>query len=71
MDKTISQNQLTAVAIPSLLAKAIFEELKLLRKELSLVFPQDDLKNYSHAAKIRSSYKKAVKEYPPAAYGNY
>ena len=57
--------------MPSLLVKAIFEELKLLRKELSFVLPQDDLENYSHPEKIRASYEKAIKNHPPAAYENY
>jgi len=57
--------------MPSLMVKAIFEELKLLRKELSFVLPQDDLENYSHPEKIRASYKKAIKNHPLVAYGNY
>lgn len=28
-------------------------------------FPQEDLKNYTHPSRIRNSYKKAVKLYPP------
>jgi len=53
------------------MVKAIFEELKLLRKELFFVLPQDDLENYSHPEKIRASYKKAIKNHPLVAYGNY
>jgi len=51
--------------------KAIFEELKLLRKEVACLLPQDELKNYSRPEKIRSAYEKAVKQYPPFAYGNH
>ena len=71
LTKTISPKATTNIAMSSLMVKAIFDELKLLRKELSFVLPQDDLSDYAHSEKISSSYKKAVKKYSPIAYGNY
>ncbi|MBM4177445.1 hypothetical protein FJ208_01425 [Candidatus Gribaldobacteria bacterium] len=71
MEKTISQNSTTTINMPSPIIKAIFEELKLLRKEIACLLPQDELKNYSRPEKIRSAYNKAIKDYPPSAYGNY
>ena len=71
LTKTISPKSNATIEMPSLMVKAIFEELKLLRKELSFVLPQDDLENYSHPKKIRASYEKAIKNHPPVAYGNY
>lgn len=69
--KTISPKSNATIEMPSLMVKAIFEELKLLRKELSFVLPQDNLEDYSHPEKIRSSYERAMKNHPPVAYGNY
>ena len=46
--------------------KAILDELRLLRQEISLVLPQEDLKGYAHPARIKRSYQKALKRYPPA-----
>ena len=71
LTKTRSPKPRTTIEVPSFIVEAIFEELKLLRKELSFVLPQDDLKNYTRPEKIRSSYKKALKAYPPVSYGNY
>ncbi|PIV31896.1 hypothetical protein COS33_00805 [Candidatus Wolfebacteria bacterium CG02_land_8_20_14_3_00_37_12] len=44
---------------------AILKELHSLRQEISLVLPQEDLKEYSHSMRIKHSYKKALKQYPP------
>lgn len=56
--------------LPIDLARAIFEEIKLLRQEISLILPQDDLNKYQNPEKIKSSYQKALKMYPPQFYGN-
>lgn len=71
MNKIYHQDSSATITIPSSIAQAIFEELKLLRKELSFILPQDDLENYSHPKKIRASYEKAIKNHPPVTYGNY
>ena len=47
--------------------KAILDELRLLRQEISLVLPQEDLDGYAHPRRIKRSYQKALKRYPPAA----
>jgi len=46
--------------------KAILDELRLLRQEISLVLPREDLKGYAHPSRIKRSYKQALKRYPPA-----
>lgn len=46
--------------------QAILEELRLLRKELILLLPQEDLEDYEHPERIKKSYQKAIKKYPPA-----
>jgi hypothetical protein len=53
--------------VPSKALKAIFEELRLLRNEVMLLLPQEDLEEYTHSNRIRRSYQKAVKKYPPVS----
>jgi len=50
--------------------QAILEELRLLRSEVSLLLPQEDLNGYENPKRIVNSYKEAIKEHPPATYGN-
>lgn len=50
---------------PSKLLQAILEELRLLRNEMTLLLPQEDLKDYVHKDRIKISYQKAIKKYPP------
>ncbi len=53
---------------PSLrIFKVILEELRLLRNEVTLLFPQDDLEDYVNPDRIRRSYQKAIKKYPPVS----
>ena len=47
------------------LLQTILEEVKLLRSEVSLLLPEDDLKDYSYPARVKRSYEKALKRYPP------
>lgn len=49
---------------------AVLEELRLMRGKLDLLLPQEDLKDYSHPNRIKNSYRKAIKKYPPAFHGN-
>ena len=49
------------------LMQTVIEELRLLRSEVALLLPQEDLKDYAHPQRIRRSYEKALKKYPPAA----
>ena len=47
--------------------QAILQELRLLRNEVMLLFPQDRLEDYAHPTRIKRSYQKALKQYPPAS----
>ena len=51
--------------ISSKILQAILEELRLLRNEMTLLLPQEDLEDYNHKDRIRISYQKAIKKYPP------
>jgi hypothetical protein len=44
----------------------ILKELHLLRKELTMLFPTENLGGYAHPDRIKKSYRKATKQYPPA-----
>lgn len=44
---------------------AILEELKLLREEVKLLLPQEDLEGYANPERIKRSYRKALKKFPP------
>ena len=45
----------------------ILQEIRLMRQELNLILPQDDLKMYEHAERIKQSYQNAIKQYPTHA----
>jgi len=47
--------------------KIILEELRLLRNEVMLLLPQEDLEDYTHPDRIQRSYQRAVKKYPPVS----
>ncbi len=57
---------ITATKTNSLLLRNILAEVRLLRNELKLVLPQEELKDYAHPQKIKQAYQKALKSYPPA-----
>ena len=42
----------------------IFKEIRLLRSEVTLFMPTEDLKEYAHPFRIKSSFDKAIKQYP-------
>lgn len=52
------------ITVPSEIMRAILEELRLLRQEMLLLFPQEDLEDYAYPDRIKNSYRKAIKEYP-------
>lgn len=54
------------VSIETKILRNILEEIKLVRTEISLFLPNENLKEYTNSKKIMASYKKALKEYPPA-----
>ncbi|MEK7535483.1 MAG: hypothetical protein AAB590_00495 [Patescibacteria group bacterium] len=45
--------------------ESILIELHLLRRELELLVPKEDLKSYSHPKRVLNSYEKALTQYPP------
>ena len=47
--------------------RAILQELRLLRSEMMLLFPQDRLEDYAHPTRIKRSYQRALKQYPPVS----
>ncbi|MBU3965572.1 hypothetical protein KKG29_04045 [Patescibacteria group bacterium] len=55
------------IKMPSKTIEAIFEELRLLRNEVRLLLPQEELEEYAHPERIRRSYQKAIKKYPPVS----
>ena len=72
MEKTQTTNKIQTMSeFPKVLAD-ILEELRLLRNEVMLLFPQESLEDYAHTDRIKNSYHKAIQEYPPISfqYGN-
>lgn len=49
--------------------KSILEELRLLREEVKLLLPQEELDDYSNPKEIKKAYQKAIKKHHPI-YGN-
>jgi hypothetical protein len=47
------------------LLKHIIEELHLLRQELNLIVPREDLSEYAHPKRIKRAYERAMLQYPP------
>ena len=52
--------------IPSKILQTILEEIRLLRKEVMILLPQDNLEDYAHPERIQRSFQKAIKKHPPA-----
>lgn len=46
--------------------QSILAELRLLRNEVMLLLPRDELGDYSHPERIKKAYQNALKKYPPA-----
>lgn len=47
------------------LLNLVLQEIRTLRHEFSLLLPYEDIEEYEHPARIKRSYQKAVKKYPP------
>ena len=62
MTKTLADTKLTSS--PQLLGM-ILDELRLLRREVDLLLPTEDIKEYAHPDRIKRSYGRALKQYPP------
>jgi len=63
--KVVSNIQSEARIVNPKMMWSILAELRLLRKELLLLLPQDDLGDYVHRERIKKSHQKALKKYPP------
>ena len=48
------------------LLRSVLAEIRMLRNELSFLIPSEDINEYAHAGRIKKSYAKALKQYPPA-----
>jgi hypothetical protein len=48
------------------LLKQVLLEIRILRHEFSLLLPSEDIEEYEHPDRIKRSYQKAIKKYPPA-----
>jgi len=57
----------STVTVSSKVIEDILAELRLLRNEITLLFPQEDLHEYAHPERIKRSYENARKRYPPAS----
>lgn len=47
------------------LLNQVLKEIRILRHEFSLLLPSEDLEEYEHVDRIKRSYQKAMKKYPP------
>lgn len=57
-DKTLPTRQLL---------NQVLQEIRILRHEFSLLLlPSEDIEEYEHPDRIKRSYQKAIKKYPPA-----
>ena len=48
-----------------LILKRVVQELHSLRKEFSLLLPNEDIKDYTDGIRIKRSYQRAIKTHPP------
>ncbi len=44
--------------------QAILEELRLLRTQITLLLPHENLDEYTHPRRIKKSFENALKQYP-------
>lgn len=64
--KTKEKSKTRMTQVPCNVLEEILKEMRLLRSEVMFLSPQEDLENYKHADRIKESYKKAIRSYPPA-----
>ncbi|MBI2356063.1 MAG: hypothetical protein HYV13_02570 [Candidatus Doudnabacteria bacterium] len=55
----------TKTTTNSFILRDILAEIRLLRNEIKLVLPREDLKLYAHPRKIKQAYTKALRQHPP------
>ncbi|MBI2450957.1 MAG: hypothetical protein HYV52_01295 [Parcubacteria group bacterium] len=44
---------------------SLLQEVRFLRQEITLILPRENIKEYAHPERIKNSYQKALKKYPP------
>lgn len=59
--------QRTTTVVHHDLMHEILDELRLLRAEVSLVLPAENVVDFANPKKIKSALHKALKQYPPLA----
>lgn len=65
MNKTVTKDHKGTYS--SAMLHSILAEIRLLRSELTLLFPSEDMNDYAHVARIKKAYARALKQYPPVA----
>lgn len=60
-----TQQKISSIRFPNEIMQKILQELKLMRNEISLLLPKEDISEYSHPSRIERSYRKALKKFPP------
>lgn len=43
----------------------VLEEIKHLRRDMSFAIPGENLEDYAHPNRVKKSFQKALKKYPP------
>ena len=58
--KTVSKSRISQVTL-----KDVLQEIHGLRNELRMLFPQENISDYAHPERLKKSFQKAIKQYPP------
>ncbi|OGL67635.1 hypothetical protein A3B21_01430 [Candidatus Uhrbacteria bacterium RIFCSPLOWO2_01_FULL_47_24] len=56
----------STITVSSKTMESILYELRMIRDEIALLLPQEDLEEYANVERVKQSYAKAIKRYPPA-----
>lgn len=57
-------HKITTTNYPLRILESILEELRLLREEVKLLLPHEDLEDYANPKEIKQAYQNAIKKYP-------
>ena len=66
MAQILRQKMSPNVSAPEMF-RTLLGEIRRLRQEISLVLPQENLNEYADPRRIKRSYQRALKQYPPEA----
>ncbi|MBI2444641.1 MAG: hypothetical protein HYV42_05395 [Candidatus Magasanikbacteria bacterium] len=64
---TVPRRAITRQPVPANLIQHILTELKLIRTQMMLLLPTESLEGYAHADRLKRSYRRTLKQYPPLA----